>query len=115
MPASPTMPNTTAGATGRSGLSEDAAGLRLLADGRNILPGQARHGLLALAWEVIQEPMFLLLVAAGALYLMMGDPGDAAMLLGFVVVVEVLKALRRRRIALSYGRRHPLSSEQSPT
>ena len=32
----------------------------------------------------------LLLVAAGGLYLLMGEPGDALMLLGFVFVVIVI-------------------------
>jgi len=36
---------------------------------------------------VLKEPMFILLVICGALYLILGDIGEAAMLLGFVFVV----------------------------
>ena len=61
----------------RTGLSDSEASQRLLADGPNSLPVQERHGLLAIAWVVVKEPMFLLLVAAGVLYLLMGEPGDA--------------------------------------
>ena len=32
-----------------------------------------RRGLAALAGEVVREPMFLLLLGAGAVYLLMGD------------------------------------------
>ena len=34
--------------------------------------------------------MFLMLLAAGALYLLMGEPADASMLLGFVFVAIVV-------------------------
>jgi Ca2+-transporting ATPase len=37
--------------------------------------------------DVLLEPMFLLLVSAGTIYLLLGDTNDALMLLGFVCVV----------------------------
>lgn len=69
------------------GLSEGEAALRLQRDGPNELPVSRPRGLLRLAIEVASEPMFLLLVACGVIYMVLGDPQEALMLLGFVFVV----------------------------
>ncbi len=45
-----------------SGLTDQEAAARLRSEGANELPSVKRRGLLALAWEVIREPMLLLLV-----------------------------------------------------
>jgi Ca2+-transporting ATPase len=72
---------------GLVGLGERDAGARLQQEGPNELPAQKRRSLLTIGFEVAREPMFLMLVAAGALYLFMGEPVDALRLLGFVFVV----------------------------
>lgn len=105
----PSSPSTTASA----GLSDSEASQRLLADGPNALPVQERHGLFAIAWDVVKEPMFLLLVAAGALYLLMGEPGDAAMLLGFVFVVMGITIVQERRTERALDALRDLSSPQA--
>ncbi len=69
------------------GLSQVEAKSRLRAEGHNELPAASRRDIPAIALEVLREPMFLLLVAAGAIYLLLGDTADALMLLGFVFVV----------------------------
>jgi len=69
------------------GLPLDEARARLRAEGPNELPAARRRDIAAIALEVLREPMFLLLVSAGAIYLLLGDTGDALMLLGFVFVV----------------------------
>ena len=56
-------------------------------DGANELPSAKRKSVLAIAFEVMREPMFLLLVVSGGLYLFLGDIQEALMLLGFVFVV----------------------------
>lgn len=82
---------------GLAGLSEDEARQRLVAEGANELPSEQQRGLLAIALEVAREPMFLMLVAAGAIYLLMGEPADALMLLGFVFVVMAITVVQERR------------------
>ncbi len=79
------------------GLTEAEARARLARDGCNELPSQKRRGALRIALEVAREPMFLLLVAAGSLYLLMGEMADALMLLGFVFVVMAITILQERR------------------
>jgi Ca2+-transporting ATPase len=68
------------------GLSSAAASDRLAADGPNALPGGPRRTLLAIALETLREPMFLLLLAAGSLYLVFGDLQEGLTLFGFVLV-----------------------------
>ena len=72
------------------GLTHAEALARLKSDGMNELPASGQRNLLGIALEVIREPMFLLLVAAGAIYLVLGDVSDALMLLGFVCVVMAI-------------------------
>ena len=79
---------------GLVGLTEEEARRRLALEGANELPAQKKRGAFRVALEVIREPMFLMLVAAGALYVFMGEPGDAAVLLGFVVVVMTITSSR---------------------
>ncbi len=72
---------------GLRGLSENQAQEALRAHGFNELPSAGKHGILAIAGGVVKEPMFLLLLACGALYLVLGDIQEAIMLLGFVIVI----------------------------
>lgn len=72
------------------GLTHAEALERLESDGMNELPASGQRNLFGIALEVIREPMFLLLVAAGAIYLLLGDVSDALMLLGFVCVVMAI-------------------------
>ncbi len=69
------------------GLSDQEARERLAAEGWNELPQAGKKGYLRIALEVVKEPMFILLMICGALYLALGDPEEALMLLGFVAVV----------------------------
>jgi len=68
------------------GLSAAEAADRLRADGPNALPGGRRRTLLKIIWETAREPMFLLLLAAGTLYLVFGELQEGLILLGAVLV-----------------------------
>ena len=63
--------------------------------------------------EVVREPMFLMLVAAGALYLVMGSLGDALMLLGFVFVVMAITIVQERRTERALDALRDLSSPRA--
>ena len=76
--------------TSDEGLSTAQAAQRLRQDGPNELPGEQRRGLRAIARETLQEPMFMLLLAAGALYLVLGDLQEGLILFGLVLVVLAL-------------------------
>lgn len=79
------------------GLSSREAAERLTHEGPNLLPGSAPHKLTALALEVVAEPMFLMLLGAGGIYLALGDPAEALFLLAFVVAVIALTLVQQRR------------------
>ena len=80
-----------------AGLSEAEAAARLEREGPNELPSKDRRTILGIVLEVVREPMFLMLIAAGAIYMFMGEPSDAAMLLGFVFVVMGITIVQERR------------------
>jgi len=73
-----------------AGLSAAQAAQRLAQDGPNALPGGQHRSLLSIAAETVREPMFLLLLAAGTLYLVFGDLQEGLTLFGFVVVTVAL-------------------------
>ena len=88
------------GDSDQSGLRPAEAALRLQADGPNTLPGPPPRTAWPILLEVAREPMFQLLLAAGALYLLLGDVGEAAMLLAFVlltVAITLWQGLRTER------------------
>ncbi|MBH8566686.1 HAD-IC family P-type ATPase [Nostoc sp. CENA67] len=70
-----------------TGLSEQEAAYRLKREGYNELPSSKQRSILAIASEVLQEPIFLLLVACGAIYIFLGEAQDALILLGFVFFI----------------------------
>ncbi|MFB3778311.1 MAG: cation-translocating P-type ATPase [Bryobacteraceae bacterium] len=96
-----------------TGLSQEEARARLRRDGPNELPAQEKRGLLAIAVDVVREPMFLLLVAAGTLYLLTGEPADALMLLGFVFVVLTITIVQERRTERALDALRDLSSPRA--
>ncbi len=69
------------------GLSQAEADRVFIKDGPNELDSAKPRSIFAIAAEVMREPMFLLLVAGGAIYLLLGDVREALFLLGFVFVV----------------------------
>ncbi len=69
------------------GLSEQEVEVRLAKDGPNELPSSKPRNFFAISYEVLKEPMFLLLVLCCLLYLILGDLEEALTLSVFVVVV----------------------------
>ncbi|HNX54380.1 MAG TPA: cation-translocating P-type ATPase [Prolixibacteraceae bacterium] len=79
------------------GLSEDKVKEKLKSDGYNELPSSKPRNVWALAWGVVKEPMFLLLVACGTLYLILGDIQEGLMLMGFVFVVMGIEFYQEKK------------------
>ncbi len=83
------------------GLSGAEAAARLSRDGFNELPSPERRGFLRIVREVLSEPMFGLLLAAGIIYLLLGDFGEAIALLVFAnlsVLIAVAQETRSERV-----------------
>jgi Ca2+-transporting ATPase len=69
------------------GLSDAEAATRLRRHGHNALASGSTRSVVVLALGVVREPMFILLVACGAVYFLLGNRQEALMLLGFVFVI----------------------------
>jgi P-type Ca2+ transporter type 2C len=94
-------------------LSEAEAAERLASEGYNELPSSARRSLFSLAFGVVREPMFLLLVACGVVYLVLGDVQEALMLLGFVFFVMGLTLYQERKTEHALDALRDLSSPRA--
>ncbi|MDO9709282.1 cation-translocating P-type ATPase [Paracraurococcus lichenis] len=84
----------------RRGLSTAEAAARLRREGPNALPDAAHRSLARVALDVAREPMFALLLGAGALYLLLGDLAEALVLLVFAclsVAIAVAQEARTER------------------
>ncbi len=80
-----------------AGLSSAEARERLVRDGPNRLGTQDRRAWLDTLRDLLLEPMFLLLLAAGALYLVLGERADALVLMAAVIVVIGITFVQERR------------------
>ena len=70
-----------------SGLSNQEAAEKLRTEGYNELPESKQRSVFRIIFEVIHEPMFILLVASGLIYFILGDVSEGLMLMSFVVLV----------------------------
>lgn len=82
------------------GLTESEAQARLLAEGPDSIADQARRSNLARVLGVLREPMFLLLIAAGGLYGVLGERREAILLgcfAGLIICVQIVQEGRSDR------------------
>jgi len=80
-----------------NGLSQKEASEILQREGYNELPSSKPKSVFKIAFGVVQEPMFLLLVACGTLYLILGDLQEGLMLLSFVFVVMGIEFYQEKK------------------
>ncbi len=85
------------GAGALQGLDSAEAARRLARDGPNQMPGTAPKSMLRIALGVLAEPMFLMLLAAGGVYLLLGDRAEALFLLGSVFFMIGLTLAQSRK------------------
>lgn len=94
-------------------MSESEASFRQKTEGYNEIPQSNQRNVYAIAFEVIREPMFLLLVSCGVLYMLMGELSDALMLLGFVFVIMGITIVQERRTEHALEALRDLSSPRA--
>jgi Ca2+-transporting ATPase len=95
------------------GLTEAAAAARLEADGPNELPTEKPRNLLAIAWGIFREPMILLLIGAGTLYLLLGELRDSLVLLVSIFVVIGITLYQERKTERALEALRDLSSPRA--
>jgi len=82
-------------------LSETEAVARLKAEGPNTLPRPNGRTYGRITLEILREPMFALLLAAAAIYLVLGDLTEAIVLAVFAstsVFIDVIQEVRTERV-----------------
>ncbi|NTW55679.1 MAG: cation-translocating P-type ATPase [Chlorobiaceae bacterium] len=95
------------------GLSSHEAKERLQAEGYNELPASAGKSFQKVLADVLLEPMFLMLLACGMLYIVIGSIEDALMLLGFVIVVIVITLFQEEKTQKALEALRDLSSPRA--
>ena len=96
-----------------SGLSTEEADRKLAEEGRNEIPSARRKNIFSIAFEVLREPMFLLLVAVGSVYFVLGEVREGLILLSFVLVVMGITFYQERRTERALEALKDLSSPRA--
>ena len=84
-----------------AGLTSAEAAARLKRFGYNELPGPGRRHVLRIAFDVVRQPMFALLLGGGVIYLLLGEAIDAIVLLAFAtlsVSISIVQETRSERV-----------------
>lgn len=92
--------NADAGEAPR-GLSAAEVRERFAAEGPNELPRTRRRTPLRIALEVLREPMLAMLLAAGGVYLLLGDTTEALILIvlaGLSIAITIVQEARTERV-----------------
>ncbi len=97
----------------QTGLSSALAQQRLHDDGPNELPSTKPRSPLAIAWQVLREPMFILLISCGSIYLLLGSKQDAAILLGSVLIIMGMSFMQERKSERTLEALRDLSSPRA--
>lgn len=95
------------------GLSESDADVRLRSEGHNELPSTKKVSFYSNILEVVREPMFILLVACGVVYFVLGDTREAIMLIGFVFVIIGITLYQERKTERALDALRDLSSPRA--
>ena len=96
-----------------TGLSEAEAAERLKQEGYNELASSKRRNFVALSLEVLSEPIFLLLVACGIIYWLLGDRQEALILLGFIFFIMGITLYQDRKTETALDALRDLSSPRA--
>ncbi len=96
-----------------TGLTAQEAAARLAADGPNELPTARRRNLAEQAWEVVRQPMLLLLLGAGSVNFLLSEPLDGAILMSFVVVVIAISIYQEHKTENALAALRDLSSPRA--
>ncbi len=95
------------------GLSTLEVTKRLVKNGYNELPAQKRRNIFLIFLGVLKEPMLLLLLGSGFIYLLIGEARDAYMLLTFVCVVVGITFYQERKTERALDALKNLSSPRA--
>ena len=96
-----------------TGLSDKEVSQRLRSDGYNELPVSEHRHIWGIIWEIATEPIFLLLLGCGVIYLLLGDVQEALILLGFVFFIVGINLYQEQKTEKSLEALRDLSSPRA--
>ena len=70
-----------------NGLNTDEVNQRISSFGYNELPSEKPKNVIGIALEVVKEPMFVLLITCGLLYIILGDINEGLILLSTIFII----------------------------
>lgn len=97
----------------RKGLSSEEVSKRLASAGYNELPTSKSKNFLQLVLEVMQEPMFILLIICGGLYLLLGDYTEGFTLLSWIFIIIFITFYQHRKSEKALAALKKLSSPRA--
>jgi len=96
-----------------SGLSNDQFKLQLNKFGYNELPLTKSKNILKVAFEVVKEPMFVLLISCGILYFILGDYTEGIILISWVFVIIFITFYQHQKTEKALESLRKLSSPRA--
>jgi len=96
-----------------TGLTEQEVLDRQTRNGYNELEQKKSRHFLDLIKDIVKEPMFMLLVACGALYLVLGDVQEGIMLLGFVFFIMGIEYYQEQKTSKALDALKELTSPRA--
>ena len=95
------------------GITSEEATRRLATDGPNELPTAKKRNLAQQAWEVVSQPMLLLLLGAGTVNFLLSEPLDGVILMSFVVIVIAISIYQEHKTENALAALRDLSSPRA--
>lgn len=95
------------------GLSHKEAAQRLKTVGFNELESRPGRGIGAILLDILKEPMLLLLIGCGGTYLLLGEPREALVLLGFMGVIILITWIQETKTERALDALRDLSSPRA--
>lgn len=82
---------------GYDGLTSKEAKELLKLKGFNTLPSSKPRNLLTIVFGVVKEPMFILLISCGTLYIVLGNLQEGLILIGFVFIIMAIEFFEEKK------------------
>src|SRR3990170_2217412 len=95
------------------GLTASEVSSRLKTHGYNELPSEKKRSIFRIFFDLFKEPMLLLLIAAGIIYLFLGEPQDSLILLAAIFVVLGITFYQERKTERALDALKNLSSPRA--
>lgn len=96
-----------------TGLTDQQAAQKLAEEGPNELPSSQKRTVFAIAFDIVREPMFALLLAGGIIYFFLGDIREAIVLLASIFVIMFITFYQENRTERALEALRDLSSPRA--